>query len=112
MKKGRDIRKDSRILIKAQGDDGISAIMKNEKNEEMRIIASWGGGWDHVSASYYNRVPTWDEMCILKDVFFEKEECAMQLHPPESNYKNHMPYCLHIWRPQEVNIPQPPLIFV
>ena len=30
---------------------------------EMAIIASWGGGWEHVSVSLRNRCPTWEEMC-------------------------------------------------
>lgn len=68
--------------------------------EPLRIIASDGGGWDHVSVSTPRRCPTWDEMAAVKDLFFAPEEAVMQLHPPKSDYINLHPYCLHLWRPQ------------
>ena len=65
-------------------------------------------GWEHVSVSLSDRCLTWDEMCIIKDLFFYDNEVAMQLHPAKENYINISPYCLHIWRPKESNIPLPP----
>lgn len=80
------------------------------------VIASDGGGWDHVSVSPCNRkrqsCPTWDEMCAIKDMFFEPEETVVQYHPPKSDYVNNHPYCLHLWRPQDKEMPRPPAIFV
>ena len=53
--------------------------------------------------SPYNRkiTPTWDDMCAIKDVFFEDEEAAIQLHPKKSEYVNIMSNCLHLWRPKD-----------
>jgi hypothetical protein len=69
-------------------------------NARLTVIASDGGGWDHVSVSLPTRTPSWEEMCAIKDLFFEPTECVMQLHPPkDENISNH-PYCLHLWRPQ------------
>lgn len=65
-------------------------------------------GWEHVSVSLDDRCLTWDEMCIIKDIFFYDTEEAMQLHPAKENYINISPYCLHIWRPKELAIPLPP----
>ena len=84
---------------------------------ELIVIASWGGGWDHVSARAVDRhggsrTPTWDEMCFIKDLFWNPDECVMQLHPPKANYKNVHPNVLHLWRPQTLVIPQPPRIMV
>ena len=76
------------------------------------VVFSFGGGWDHVSVSLKNRCPTWDEMCVVKDVFFDKEECCIEYHPAEKDYVNFHPYCLHIWKPQNETIPTPPKIFV
>jgi len=76
------------------------------------IIVSDGEGWDHVSVSLKNRCPTWEEMCWVKDLFFEPHEVVMQLHPAKSEYVNHHPYCLHLWRPQNRSIPLPPTEFV
>lgn len=78
------------------------------------VVASKGMGWEHVSVSPKNqkRCPTWDEMNRIKDMFFEPEECVMQLHPPKSNYISIHPFVLHLWRPIGTDIPQPPLIMV
>lgn len=65
-------------------------------------------GWEHVSVSLPNRCLTWDEMCIIKDLFFYDYEVAMQIHPAKENYINISPYCLHIWKPKNVEIPLPP----
>lgn len=35
----------------------------------LRVIASDGQGWEHVSVSLPNRCPNWREMCFIKDVF-------------------------------------------
>lgn len=78
------------------------------------IVASDGGGWDHVSVSPCNqkRCPTWDEMCAVKSMFFKDDEAVMQLHPKKADYVNRHPFCLHMWRPQQVEIPMPPKIMV
>lgn len=74
----------------------------------LRVIASSGDGWDHVSVSLENRTPTWAEMERVKRLFFKEEETVMQLHVPPSDHINFHPYCLHLWRPQLVTIPRPP----
>lgn len=74
----------------------------------LRSIASSGDGWDHVSVSLENRCPTWNEMEFVKRSFFHVDECVMQLHVPEAEHVNHMPYCLHLWAPQFMIIPRPP----
>ena len=78
----------------------------------LRIIASWGMDWDHVSVSLRNRCPTWGEMDHVKRMFFDDEEAVMQLHPPRSQWINNHPYCLHLWRPQNEGILLPPSILV
>ena len=67
---------------------------------QVLVIASDGGGWDHVSVSTPERVPTWEEMCKIKSLFFDDEEVVMQLHPAKSQYVNYHERCLHLWRPQ------------
>jgi len=79
----------------------------------LKIISSGPqGGWEHVSVSTYDRTPTWEEMHFIKDLFWSPEECVMQLHPPESEYVNFHPYCLHLWRPTDREIPMPPSTMV
>ena len=80
--------------------------------ENLRCLASDGGGWEHVSVSAQERCPTWQEMCTVKDLFWDEEDTVMQLHPPKSEYVNHHPFCLHLWRPIGVEVPRPPSIMV
>ncbi len=76
------------------------------------VIASDGEGWEHVSVHIKihgdANTPTWEEMCIIKDLFWDKEDCVVQFHPPESEYVNCHPHCLHLWRPSNTNIQTPP----
>ena len=78
------------------------------------VIWSFGGGWEHVSVCPYKRhiVPSWDDMCKLKDMFFKDDEVVVQYHPAKSEYVNNMPNCLHLWRPFEEVMPTPPSIMV
>lgn len=83
----------------------------------LRILASPGDAnkeipWEHVSVSCERRCPNWQEMCFVKDLFWEAEEAVMQLHPPRSQWINQHPYCLHLRRPTESEIPLPPSIAV
>jgi hypothetical protein len=55
-----------------------------------------------------NRPPNWEEMCFVKDLFWDTEEAVMQLHPPKSRWINNHNYCLHLWRPTNQEIPLPP----
>src|SRR5215510_12883173 len=70
-----------------------------------KVIASHGMNWDHVSVSTRERCPTWDEMEFIKRMFFNDDEVAMQLHVAPSDHINCHPYCLHLWRPQDKEIP-------
>lgn len=103
-----------RLQILVRGQDGVKAFANPaaSKGANLHVIASWGGGWDHVSVSLPNRCPTWDEMAAVKNMFFRPNETAIEYHPAELNYVNQHPYCLHIWKPQNEEIPQPPMIFV
>jgi hypothetical protein len=69
-------------------------------------------GWEHVSVSCADRPPTWEEMCIVKDLFWDDNECVVQYHPSKADYVNHHPHCLHLWRPLRRRLPTPPTILV
>lgn len=98
------------------GDDGNGCFKVYVDGRAFFVVASNGGGWEHVSVSPRNRkrqsCPTWDEMCAIKDMFFLPEECVVQYHPPKSDYVNCHPYCLHLWKPTGVAMPRPPAIYV
>jgi len=111
MKNLEDIKKDTRLKIDLIGFDGGCGTIQCFKNYAM-VIFSNGAGWDHVSMSFKHRVPTWEEMCILKSVFFEDDECVVQYHPPKIEYVNNHQFCLHLWKPINIELPKPPSILV
>lgn len=81
-------------------------------------MVSDGMDWEHVSITVMkkkklaDRTPTWAEMCWMKDLFWDKEDCVMQLHPPESEYVSTHNFCLHLWRPVTKEIPMPSSLMV
>lgn len=111
MKSLDDIKKTPRLqLLKVGADGGWASayLASSKKNHPAMVVFSNGGGWDHVSVSFSNRCPTWEEMSEVKRMFFLPEEVAVEYHPAGSEYVNMFPYCLHIWRCQNQDIPTPP----
>jgi hypothetical protein len=76
----------------------------------LRALVSDGqvDSWEHVSVSLKNRCPNWEEMCFVKNLFWDEEECVVQYHPPKSQYISNHPYCLHLWRKVDGSIEIPP----
>ena len=68
--------------------------------------------WEHVSVSTSFRCLTWEEMCEIKDFFFNYDEAVIQIHPAKENYVNIHNYCLHLWKPKTKELPLPPPIAV
>ena len=85
----------------------------------LACICSDGQGWEHVSVSLWSRkdkrikrTPSWEEMCIVKDLFFAKDECVVQYHPTEDCYVNFDKYVLHLWKNPNIKFPTPPVVMV
>lgn len=53
--------------------------------------------WLHVSVAHQKRLPTWEELRMVKDLFIGKDKKAFQILPSEDNYVNIHPYCLHLF---------------
>lgn len=96
------------------GDEtcGMFVVPSPIDGAPMKVVASSGEGWDHVSVSRKNRCPNWPEMDHVKRMFFKDDEVAIQLHVPPRDHINQHNYCLHLWRPQLKDIPMPPMEFV
>lgn len=88
---------------------------KGPCRRRLRVIACDGAevGWEHVSVSVDSaKCPTWEEMCFIKDLFWNKDEWVIQFHPNEKDYINIHPGVLHLWKPVNANLPTPPKICV
>ena len=108
-----EIKKNGYLKIKREGQDGFGGTFYDKKTRcNLNFIMSWGAGFEHCSVSMPTRCPSWEQMCSMKELFWRDDECCMELHPPKANYVNNHPYCLHIWKPINQEIPQPPSIMV
>lgn len=112
----RDVPNSIRIFgWLGDGNNGLFVVPSCEDRRPLSVIASAAGeGWDHVSVSRGDRIPTWREMEQVKRLFFLPTETVMQLHPPESEYISGRALggrslnVLHLWRPLAFDIPLPP----
>ena len=109
MKTIEKLRTTPRLLTKVIAEDGGCGIIAMPKWTGT-VIWSFGGGWEHVSVAPMKKhiTPSWDDMCRIKDMFFNDDEWVVQFHPAKSEYVNNMPNCLHLWRPLYENLPTPP----
>lgn len=124
MKDINEIKQTLGMLIKGEGIDGFGGTVfptyykkgrvkvDNRVDQALHFRFSWGLGFEHLSVSTPVKTPTWEQMCKMKDIFWNDDEVCMQLHPKKEEYVNNMPYCLHIWKPIDKEIPTPPSIMV
>lgn len=100
------------------GNNGLFIIPSRTRNYDLYTIVSDGEGWEHVSIHAWDKkkkkeyTPLWDEMCQMKDLFWDEDDVVIQYHPRKEDYVNNHPNVLHLWRPTEVKIPTPPTILV
>jgi len=108
----------TRPPLDSKAGDRFGAFYISHGNEKFIIVADDGeqSGWEHVSmrtlAGKKERCPTWEEMCWLKNLFWDEEETVLQFHPPRSDYVNLHPHVLHLFRQVGVEAPRPPSILV
>ena len=116
MKSLEDIKQNRYIEIKREGRDGIGGVIYDKKTRvKLNFIMSWGAGWEHCSVSItdrYKRTPSWEQMCFIKDSFWNEDECCIEYHSAKKDYVNNHEYCLHIWKPIDQEIPTPPSLMI
>ena len=114
MKALEEIRKTQNLFIDAEAEnDGMGGRYYDKQTGKfLHFIFSYQMGWEHLSVSTPSKCPTWEQMCMMKDIFWNKDECCVEYHPKEEDYVNNHPYCLHIWRPTEEVMPTPPTLLV
>lgn len=97
------------------GNNGAFTI-KLAPDSYAHVIASDGMGWEHVSVHITedgsSETPVWEEMCRIKALFWDEEDCVLQFHPPKSEYVNQHENVLHMWRKIGFEQPVPESILV
>lgn len=94
-------RREHPLLGKNDASWGFNGYFEFEVNcIPIKVVASDGEGWQHVSVSLVasSFTASWDMMCKVKDLFWEPEDAVIQIHPPKSEYVNFHKGCLHLWR--------------
>ena len=85
------------------GANGALVIPSCETSRKLMILISDGMGWEHLSVHAIGlnkepRIPTYFEMCYLKDLFWNDEDTVVQFHPKKSEYVNLHNHTLHLCR--------------
>lgn len=70
--------------------DGLTVICSIARERD-------GREWLHVSASRPNRIPSWEDMRAVKDIFVGTTRKAVQVFPRVDEYVNDNPNVLHLW---------------
>lgn len=101
------------------GNNGFFVIPHYRINDyELRCQISDGLSWEHVSVTVSHRkkeatrCPTWEEMCFIKNTFWNEDEVVVQYHPAKEDYVSCHHFCLHLWRSTTQIFPTPDPIMV
>lgn len=63
-------------------------------------IESYGDErWHHGGVSRPDRLPSWEDIKLVRRLFIWTDREAHQVLPPDSEYVNRHPFVLHLWRP-------------
>jgi hypothetical protein len=76
-------------LLRKHG--GLKAIISVDDH------SNGAGLWLHVSASHPGRIPSYSEMCEVRDLFIPQDLVAVQVFVPKSEHVNIHHYTLHLW---------------
>lgn len=99
-------------VIEADANEGGAFLVRRNSGKPLRVIASWQLDWDHVSVSLATKTPTYQDMKMVRRIFFKDDEWALEYHPPPKDYISVNDNVLHMWRPQSGTIPTPPKYMV
>lgn len=96
-----DLFPEEPLMFEHLGDYRYRLIGRGRTNA-LRVLCSArverdGKRWMHVSCSTPTRLPTWDELRLVKDTFIGRDRLALQLLPRQAEYVNDHPYTLHLW---------------
>ena len=112
MRPQEQIEKDGRLMFEKQPKKWIAVQMASKAVMKAGHITLKNGkkgtfvmgrdeaGLEHVSVQLFGKLPTWSEMCEVKDIFWSDEEMVVQIHPKKSEYVN-ITEALHLWRPKD-----------
>lgn len=112
MKQIDEILKNNRLSNIERSADGFMCLVKMP-GYSASLIVSNGAGWEHASIAPLRKItPSWEDMCLLKDIVWNDYEEVIQIHPPKDMYVNNVSNCLHLWRCSYLEMVLPPSCLV
>jgi len=101
------------ISSKDDGNNGLFMFSLTDKKSGqkryLRCLVCDEGDWDHVSISEETSMPTWEEILLVKRMFFDESEIVFQLYSSDFKYDNNV---IHLWRSHKLDIPVPPKDYI
>ena len=99
MKSFEEIKNCKRCSWSQISEDGFGGIIQTPLWQGTIIISN-GAGWEHLSVAPIKKhiIPSWDDMCFIKELFWNDDEAVIQIHPPKDEYVSNKHNCLHLWR--------------
>lgn len=72
------------------------------KNSALMVVVSGcverdGRRWVHVSYSRPRRLPSYDDLVLVKERFIGPDRQAISVHPRRDEHVSLHPHCLHLW---------------
>jgi hypothetical protein len=96
----------ARFVRLDSGEDGASyaragIALGRQETPQQTVILSGGYRddipWLHVSTAWRHRLPTWEELHDVRELFLDDALVAVQVFPPKAEYINVHPFCLHLY---------------
>jgi len=99
------------ILPPNYHETGIRAGVQRvySRSDGMHIIHGLenhdGNWWHHLSCSFENKLPAWEDLKEIKNIFIGRESKAIQILPSDKEFYNCHPFCLHLFSSSNDRLP-------
>ena len=80
-----------------QGADGAAYMGVGLAVIASADVESDGRRWAHVSLSRKHKMPSYEDIKLVKDLFIGPDREAYQVFPAANKHVNIHKYCLHLW---------------
>lgn len=88
--------------LERQHPNGLKLMRLSHPGDPLTVIISFrpeydGRKWLHVSLAHPDRIPTFEDVKLVRDLFIPRHLTALQIFPPADRWVSIHPYVLHLW---------------
>jgi len=84
-------------LVKREKHEFLDCDIYGFKNSNIVIMHSIEDGLNHISMSYKDKLPSYEEMKEARYQICPDIDKMAQIFPNKEEFVNLHPYCLHLW---------------